>query len=244
MNVQFEEKHFAAFSEDRATLQNIPERKEVRDLLLDLDDAIPPALFPETEILGIDLHRHWSSEHRTALWFPHVMNGMRVDELYLRYGKSETQIKSVAKLIPPAIDEPPELGGFPSHAHLSTGLCSDCFFFQFVAGPKAWLDLNHMKDVLLSNTPAGSALFTAIANLESAGYEIWWGKEIRHPGDFNSPYSLGSFLHNPEKIAYAWFSIRKSQFPTKGRLVISSEEIVTEIVEHLFPVFDLAVRRS
>ncbi len=42
-------------------------------------------------MLGLDLYRHWSAEHRTALWFPNPHNNYRVNEIYLRYGKSEAK---------------------------------------------------------------------------------------------------------------------------------------------------------
>lgn len=100
--IVFQSRHFAALSPGVAERPNneIPAREEIRNLLLDLDDTIPPAPFPQTGVLGLDLHRHWSSEHRTALWFPHQFNGFRVEEIYLRYGKSKAQVRAFTDLIP------------------------------------------------------------------------------------------------------------------------------------------------
>lgn len=74
MAVVFEERHFQALDPEREELASVREREEMRAMLLELDDEIPPAPYPVTHVLGLHLHRHWSAEHRTALWFPHPFN--------------------------------------------------------------------------------------------------------------------------------------------------------------------------
>ena len=134
----FEKRHLDALGRNRERLSDgVPEREEIRQLLLELDDEIPPSPFPSTRVLGLDLYRHWSAEHRTALWFPNPHNNYRVNEIYLRYGKSEAEIRSFRDAIPPVLDEPPDLGGFPAHIHLAIGLCANGFFYHLVIGPKS-----------------------------------------------------------------------------------------------------------
>jgi hypothetical protein len=134
----FEKRHLDALGRNRERLSDgVPEREEIRQLLLELNDEIPPSPFPSTRVLGLDLYRHWSVEHRTALWFPNPHNNYRVNEIYLRYGKSEAEILSFRDAIPPVLDEPPDLGGFPAHIHLAIGLCATRFFYQLVIGPKS-----------------------------------------------------------------------------------------------------------
>lgn len=253
MSEIFEQSHFGALRTERAPLSAEEDptlgqmRLEIRDRLLSLDDEIPPGPWAATTaVLGVDLYRHWSSEHRTALWFPHPFNRYRVEEIYLRYGKSRGQIKALASLVPPADDEPPELGGFPSHGHLAVGLAHDCFFFQFVIGPRAWLDFNHMCDRFRGGGPEGDQLFSAMASLDSEGYEMWWG-QARALRSFVSQQDLGDWLAS-SSVAEAgrdWFVIRRA-FPKPEHgvgLTVSSEVIQGEL-ELLFPVFDLAVRRQ
>jgi hypothetical protein len=134
----FEKRHLDALGRNRERLSDgVPEREEIRQLLLELDDEIPPSPFPSTRVLGLDLYRHWSAEHRTALWFPNPHNNYRVNEIYLRYGKSEAEIRSFRDAIPPVLDEPPDLGGFPAHIPLAIGLCANGFFYQLVIGPRS-----------------------------------------------------------------------------------------------------------
>src|SRR5215813_3923589 len=94
MQAIFDPRYFEALCPEQAECHLVPERQAIREWLLELDDDLPPKPFPETAILGLNLHRHWSAEHRTALWFPHAYNAHRVDAIYLRYGKSRYEIKS------------------------------------------------------------------------------------------------------------------------------------------------------
>ncbi len=247
MEVLFEERHIKALSEERRNLppDKVPERLEMRNLLLEIDNFIPPEPFPKTQILDFNLHRHWSSEHRTALWFPHQFNNFGVDEIYLRYGKSRNEIKYLVSKydIPPVIDEPPDLGGFPAHAHIAIGLSAEGFFYQYVIGPRAWLDMNHMQDVILSSSPISDELFSSIRSLSAAGYEIWWGDEERMPDSFSSASEFGTFLTNFREInAEHWFVIRKQPYLVNKMLTVSIQDLITEI-KHLFPVFNLASLR-
>lgn len=241
----FQASHFEALSAQQAPLpgEMVPERAVIKDLLLELDDALPPTPFPHSQILGMNLCRHWSSEHRTSLWFPHVFNGHRVDEIYLRYGKSESEIRSFRHLLESAIGEPPDLGGFPSHSHLAIGLAADAFFYQLVLGPRAWLDLRNFSDTLLGPAQRGHALFSALVSLDGHGYEIAWGDETKRIGEFREADALGRYLANSPRAGKDWFVLRKHVTPSDGMLTVSSRDIQTEI-GRLFPVFDLiALRR-
>jgi hypothetical protein len=242
----FQSRHFAGLSPSVAERLNneVPVREEIRNLLLDLDDAIPPAPFPQTAVLGLDLHRHWSSEHRTALWFPHQYNGLKVDEIYLRYGKSRAQVRALANLIPPAPDEPPDLGGFPAHAHIAIGLSGDFFFFQLVLGPKAWLDLHNMRDLLSDPSPDSERLFADVMSLGDQGYRLFWGPEERQVGDFSTARDLGDFIRRPQRAVPGrdWFVVRRDLPPQGGTLRVPSQDLQTEILR-LWPVFDMVALR-
>src|ERR1022692_1368708 len=67
-----------------------PERGDVRARLLELDRDIPDA--PHTSVLGLNLHRHWNDQFLTCLWYPHRYNKFKVNEIYLRYGKSRAEM--------------------------------------------------------------------------------------------------------------------------------------------------------
>jgi hypothetical protein len=244
MTVIFTAAHVAALSPGQAgqPAGTVPERESIRDLLLELDDGLPPAPFPATAVLGLDLHRHWSAEHRTALWFPHTFNGFRVEEIYLRYGKSRAEIRGLAALLPPPIGEPADLGGFPSHAHLAVGLAADAFFYQLVIGPRAWLDHGHLLDQL-TDRRVGGLLFGRLQALAPRGYCLHWGDE--HPlTHFTSGTGLRGFIESSTlaRAGEHWLVIRKHVPPTSGMLSVSSSDLRSEI-EALFPVFDLAARR-
>ena len=247
IEVLFARSDFRALNPDHAQLPapDVPERVGIRDKLLALDEGISSPPFPETEILGLDLHRHWSQTHRTALWYPHSFNGDRVDEIYLRYGKSRAQVRALATtLIPPPDDgEPADLDGFPAHGHLAVGLAADAFFYQFVVGPRAWLDLNHMKEKLRSADAA--ALFGAIQCLGARGYLLIWGKNRLRIDSLASSQELMRFMDGlQDRAGLDWLLIRKNVYPDgNGCLTVSSDEIVEEL-RSLFAVFDFAVRRS
>ena len=192
-------------------------------------------------MLGLDLYRHWSAEHRTALWFPNPHNNYRVNEIYLRYGKSEAEIRSFRDAIPPALDEPPDLGGFPAHIHLAIGLCANGFFYQLVIGPKAWLDLNNLCDAL--KRTEGTGVFSALSSLDE-DYVILWGEMEARPHEFGSPLSVAKFLENPKGNAMAgrdYLVIRKD-ISAGNTITVTSDSVENEI-RRMFPVFDGAAMR-
>jgi hypothetical protein len=238
----FEQKHVDALGKNRERLsEGVPEREEIRDLLLGLDDEIPPNPFPSTRVLGLNLYRHWSGEHRTALWFPNPHNNYRVNEIYLRYGKSQAEIRSFRDVIPPAVDEPPDLGGFPAHIHLAIGLCADGFFYQLVIGPKAWLDLNNFCEVLKGSE--GTRIASALSSLDE-DYVIWWGKTEATIRDFESPHEFAKLLQNPQAGAMAgrdYLVIRKN-VSAVGSITVTTKSIENEI-RRMYPVFNAVALR-
>jgi hypothetical protein len=246
MQAIFEPRYFAALCPEQAGQPShlVPERQAIREWLLELDDTLPPRPFPETAILGLNLHRHWRAEHRTALWFPQPYNNCWVKEIYLRYGKSRSEIKALKKLIPSLPGEPSGLGGFPAHVHLSVGLASGAFLYQLVIGPRAWLDMNNMKDLIHSCTQQTTDLWSALSSLDAAGYKIWRGGSRREIKTFESTQDIGNFLQCPTiaKLSKDWFAIRKQVDPTDGNLTVSSQDLQTEL-QRLYPVFDLIARK-
>jgi len=238
MRVTFDRRHMQALGGAVASRDEVPERGEIRDMLLGLDDDLPPAPFPATGLLGLDIHRHWSSEHRTCLWFPHRFNGYRVAEIYLRYGKSEHQIRAFRNLLPPTEDEPSDLGGFPAHVHLAMGLYYEGFFSQLAVGPRAWLDLNHLVEALRG--PSGGQLFSLLIGLDGAGYFLWWVRENeRRIGDFQSAERLAEYLS--ACAGQDWLVIRRNRI-SQDAVSVTTEDLASEI-GRLFPVFDPAARR-
>ena len=243
VNVTFEPKHLEALSEQQAQLQQIAERPNIKDLLLELDDDLPPAPFPHN-VLGLNLYRHWSSEHRTSLWFPHPFNNFRVCEVFLRYGKSkkEIQIQSLELNLEPAIGEPWDLVAAAAHGHMSVGLGNGGFFYQLVIGPRAWRDLINFCERLLDQTEKSAELFSAICSLGNAGYQICLGEVVSNIDEFSTSSSLGEYIRN-SYTGKEWFAVRKLVKRNADGCKVSSEDIRKQIAL-LFQVFDRAVLRS
>lgn len=128
---------------------------------------------------------------------------------------------------------------------MAVGLASTCFFFQFVIGPRAWLDLTQMRDQLTAGGAEGETLFDAMIRLESDGYNMWWGQQ-RRIGDFRSPREFGDWLAAPTggEAGKDWFAIRKDvPRPTDGSGVTISAHQLAEELRRLYPILAVSARR-
>lgn len=240
--VKFSRDLCEALNKENCRHENLPQRAVIRDRLVDLDGDISST---GSGVLGLNLHRHWDPRFVTSAWYPHLMNGYQVSEIYIRYGKSRVEMdkEDQALGIPKMEYDAKEFGSFPAHIHISTGLAADTFFYQVVIGPRAWPDYNKMLAVLDDSTK-GASLMTQFQSLVQLGYYMFFGNRelsISNGMDAKELSILlrGDFTHF---AGSEWFGIRKD-ISVNDELCVCSEDLSLEI-QRLYPSFEIIGRTS
>ena len=232
-----------SLSEENCTREDVPTRGDIVELLKRLDADMPDS--PKPPVAGFNLSRHWNQHFLTSLWYPHPLNGYRVDEIYLRYGKSKAEMDAIDRRfdLPRLERDASDFGSFPAHAHLSMGLSVDGFFYQFVIGPRAWPDYDHMIRTLES-AEHGPELFIGVRRLSNEGFGMFLGNSsFPNLPNMQSAQELLNALQPLEYLrGEAWFGLRRD-IPITGHLTVRTEDLVAAIRD-LFPVFDLAALRE
>lgn len=240
--VKFSRELCSALNRENWRLENLPQRAVIRDRLVDLDADISST---GAGVLGLNLHRHWDARFITSAWYPHLMNGYQVSEIYIRYGKSRVEMdeEDQALGIPKMEYDAKEFGSFPAHIHISTGLAADTFFYQVVIGPRAWPDYNKMLAVLDDSTK-GPALMTQFQALVQRDYYMFFGDETIPISNGTDAKSLGTQLRGnfANFAGKEWFGIRKED-SVNEELCLGSDDLGAEI-RRLYPVFELIGRAS
>jgi hypothetical protein len=219
--------------------EDVPARGDIVELLRHLDGDIPDA--PNPLVSGLNLFRHWSQHFLTSLWYPHPFNGFKVEEIFLRYGKSKAEMEAIDRRLglPRLEYEGPDFGSFPAHAHISMGLAYTGFFYQVVIGPRAWPDYDQMFKVLRDRT-RGPKLFDVFQGLQHNGYQIFFGDDVP---ELQSLAELVKHLIKYDHLrGESWFGLRKG-IRIDGRLTVETEDLVSAI-HILFPAFDLMAIRE
>jgi hypothetical protein len=213
-----------------------PERGDVRASLLNLDRDIPDA--PHTSVLGRNVHRHWNDQFLTCLWYPHQSNNFKVNEIYLRYGKSRAEMDAQDRQLglPRLEGDSPDFGSFAAHVHISIGVGHFGFFYQIVIGPRGWPDHNVMM-TLWRQPSAGDRLLEQFRSLEESSYVLFFGEEaFRGLDRFQSAAELARELSRFDHLrGQEWFGIRK-EIEISDRVAVSSERLIQEI-QRMYPAF-------
>lgn len=232
----FIENWYRCLGEESNTLpaEEVQDRYSIRDHLVALHERIQTADGPHRKF---DIHPHWRPENLTCHLSPDPYNDNRVQEIFFRYGKSKSQLRSFWS------DGLDEEGSIRNHVHIAFGLSEDSFYFQLAFSPWAFQDYNHMRDLLGSGRAKGEMLAANLRELGDSGYEIWRPDgTVTALGEVpDKPTLLAAFPVSPE----GWIVIRKNFAPDSP--AIAGDAILATSLEELrrlYPVYDGLALRS